>query len=375
MQSRSKLTIAALIVVALVALALIGRVTILAPMFDPTPTPTPTRTAIPTPTHTPTPTSTPTPTPTDTPTPTFTPTPIPTVTPAPTFTPAPVLTTTAPITPTTTKWNGAEATPVTDCAAPRSPQSTIRGRRIVAFYGTVGPGLGILGRYSIGETLEMLEAQIQPYRALDPCVETVPAFHIIVTVADANPGADGDYNHRMAREDVQAWIDGVAAASGISVLDVQIARSTVEIELAYVEPLLRQPGVHLAVDPEFIAGVDEVPGTDLGTIDGETINAIQAWLNGVAEETGEHKMLVIHQFDDRMATNKDVIQDYPLVDLVWDADGYGGPGAKVGDYQQYRNEGGFEYGGFKIFYNHDVPVMTPGQVMALDPPPAYIIYQ
>ena len=54
MQSRSKLTIAALIFVALVALAILGRVTILAPMFDSTPTPTPTRTAIPTPTHTPT---------------------------------------------------------------------------------------------------------------------------------------------------------------------------------------------------------------------------------------------------------------------------------------------------------------------------------
>jgi hypothetical protein len=76
-----------------------------------------------------------------------------------------------------------------------------------------------------------------------------------------------------------------------------------------------------------------------------------------------------------MASNKDIIQDYPLVDLVWDADGFGGPGAKVGDYQQYRNEGGFEYGGFKIFYVYDSPALTPGQVMALDPPPAYIIYQ
>jgi hypothetical protein len=377
MQSRSRLTIAALVVVALVALALIGRVTFLAPIFAPTPTPTPTRTPIPTATHTPTPTSTPTstptPPPTNTPTPTFTPTP--TKAPTPTFTPVPVLTTTASITPTTSKWSGVEATPVTDCSAPRSPHSAIGGQRIIAFYGTVGPGLGILGRHPISETLQMLEAQVQPYRELDPCVETVPAFHIIVTVADANPGEDEDYNHRMAHEDVQVWMDSVAAAGGISVLDIQIARSTVITELLYVEPLLRQPGVHLAVDPEFIAGEDEVPGTDLGTIDGATINTVQAWLNTVAEETGENKMLVIHQFDDRMASNKDVIQDYPLVDLVWDADGYGGPGAKVGDYHQYRDEGGFEYGGFKIFYRYDVPVMTPGQVMALDPPPAYVIYQ
>jgi hypothetical protein len=76
-----------------------------------------------------------------------------------------------------------------------------------------------------------------------------------------------------------------------------------------------------------------------------------------------------------MATNKEIIADYPMVDLVWDADGFGGPGAKVGDYHQYRSEGGFEYGGFKIFYRHDNPVMTPGQVMMLNPPPAYVIYQ
>ncbi|MBN1814629.1 MAG: hypothetical protein JXA14_22505, partial [Anaerolineae bacterium] len=249
MQSRSKLTIAALIVVALIAIAIIGRVTFLAPIFDPTPTPTPTRTAIPTPTHTSTPThtptNTPTPTPTNTPAPTFTPTP--TETPVPTLTPVPVLATTAPITPTTAKWSGAEATPVADCSAPRSLHSAIRGRRFISFYGTVGPGLGILGRHPIGETLEMLEAQIQPYRELDPCVEIVPAFHIIVTVADAGPGEDGDYNHHMAHEDVQVWIDSVAAVGGISVLDIQIARSTADIELAYVEPLLRQTGVHLAV--------------------------------------------------------------------------------------------------------------------------------
>jgi hypothetical protein len=264
---------------------------------------------------------------------------------------------------------------VTDCSAPRSPHSAIRGRRFIAFYGTVGPGLGILGRHSIEETLAMLEEQVQPYRELDPCVETVPVFHIILTVADANPGEDGDYNHRMEYEDVQLWMDSVAAVGGVSVLDIQIARSTVITELLYAEPLLRQTGVHLAVDPEFLVGEGEVPGTDLGTIDGETINQIQAWLNGVADEVGENKMLVIHQFDDRMASNKHLIQDYPLVDLVWDSDGYGGPGAKVGDYHQYRGEGGFEYGGFKIFYVYDNPVMTPGQVMALDPPPAYIIYQ
>jgi hypothetical protein len=86
-------------------------------------------------------------------------------------------------------------------------------------------------------------------------------------------------------------------------------------------------------------------------------------------------MLVIHQFDDRMVGQKEQILDYPLVDLVWDADGFGSASPKIGDYRQYSRETGFEFGGFKIFYRYDYQVMTPEQVLALEPQPALVIYQ
>jgi hypothetical protein len=315
----------------------------------------------------------PTPTPTATPTPTDTPTPEPTATPVPTDTPTSEPTEPSSPLPTPDAGQGDESTP--DCSEPISPHSAIRGRRIIAFYGTTGPGLGILGRHDMAETLDLLEEQAQVYRELDPCVEVVPGFHIVTTIADAYPGDDGDYNHRATHESIQQWIDGIAAVGGLAVLDIQAGRGDLNTELTMTEPLLRQSGVHLAVDPEFIVGEEEVPGTNLGRIDGETINEVQAWLNALAEEVGENKMLVIHQFDGRMVQDKEAIKDYPMVDLVWDADGFGGPGAKIGDYHQYRDEPGFEYGGFKIFYRYDTPVMTPEQVMALVPPPAYVIYQ
>ena len=359
MSPNAKFGLGALLIVGLVAIVLGARVAIPALFPPPTPTPTPTST----PTSTPTPTDTPTPTntPTPTPTPTDTPTPEPTVPPSPL--------------PTVEEGEG-EPSPVTDCSAgPAPPPSTLAGRRLIAYYGTCGPGLGILGRYDIPTTLALLEEQMQPYRELDPCVEIVPVFHMVTTVADASPGADGDYNHRIPHESIRVWIDAVAAAGGLSVLDVQAGRGDVMLELSLLEPLLRLPGVHLAIDPEFIVGEEEVPGTHLGRISGGAINEAQAWLNGIAEQVGEPKMLVIHQFDDRMMENKEAIQDYPLVNLVWDADGFGGPGAKIGDYNQYRQEAGFEYGGFKLFYVYDTPVMTPAQVMAMEPPAAYIIYQ
>jgi len=252
----------------------------------------------------------------------------------------------------------------------------LAGRRLVAFYGVpIGRGLGILGAHDVQTTLTLLREQAEAYHQLDPCVEVVPVFHTVVTIADAYPGEDGDYNHRLTPETLRWWLDTAAAEGVWVVLDIQAGRSPLTTELSIVEPYLHEPNVHLAVDPEFIVGEGEVPGTNLGRIDGETINAIQVWLNSIAESTGERKILIIHQFDDRMVVNKEAIQDYPLVDLVWDADGYGGPRAKVEDYNQYRGEPGFEYGGFKLFYDLDTPLMTPPQVMALEPPPAVVIYQ
>jgi len=75
-------------------------------------------------------------------------------------------------------------------------------------------------------------------------------------------------------------------------------------------------------------------------------------------------------------TERDTHRKYhPFVDLVWDADGFGGPWAKTEDYYQYSEEPGFEYGGFKPFYDYDEPLMTPEQVLALEPPPSVVIYQ
>lgn len=351
----------------LVATTVTARVIVLTPLLLPTyaPTLTPTHAPTPTATSTPTPTHTPTPTPTDTPTTT------------PTDTPTPEPPTLPPPVPTEESGASEEFTPALDCSAgPAPPPSAIAGRRLVAYYGTpLGPGLGILGRYDMATTLQLLSEQAQAYRELDPCTEVVLVFHMVTTIADAYPGEDGDYSHRVPHETIRAWIDGIAAVGGLSVLDLQLGTGDLDTELSLIEPLVRLPTVNLAIDPEFIVGEGEIPGTNLGRADGETINHVQAWLNGIAEQVGEQKILVIHQFNDRMMENKDVIQDYPLVNLVWDADGFGGQQGKIGDYNQYRNEPGFEYGGIKLFYDHDVPLMTPAQVMALDPPPAYILYQ
>jgi hypothetical protein len=260
------------------------------------------------------------------------------------------------------------------------PGPLLEARQVVAFYGTpLGPGLGILGRHGLSETLNLLEDQVQAYReiesALGPDAEVRPGFHMVTTIADDYAGPDGDFNHRVPHAVIRPWIEAVRAQGGVSILDVQPGLADLALEFDLIEPLLREPDVHLAVDPEFIILPGEVPGQDLGRITGPQVNYVQSRMDEVARETGQRKVVVIHQFDDRMIEQKEQILDYPLVDLVWDADGFGGPGSKIADYNQYKRETGFEYGGFKIFYRYDEPVMTVDQVLGLEPVPRLVIYQ
>ncbi len=249
----------------------------------------------------------------------------------------------------------------------------------VGLYGTPGGrGLGILGRYSATDTVTLAMRQAISYQVLvsETGVSVTPFFHMVTTIADPFPGADADYVHRVATDTLSLWIDVAQRYGLVSVLDIQPGHSPLTQELRYLEPFLRRRDVHLAVDPEFLM-VDEaaIPGARIGSMSGRLLNATQSWLSDLAEAVGTRKVLIIHQFDNRMFSDKDVIEDYPWVELVWDADGFGSPGSKIADYKQYAEEPGFEHGGFKLFYNYDTPVMTPVQVVGLEPFPVFVVYQ
>jgi hypothetical protein len=333
-------------------------------MLDPTATPPPVTTAAPSATPTPAP-----PTPTRTPEPTATPTPAATATRTSRPMPTPE--------PTMTPSLDRLTLPPLDLV-PWQPKPYLETFRLVTYYGSpLGWGLGILGENGRDETTRNLKAAALEVQVMSPDRFVVPTYHMVSTVADGHPGSDGDYSHQVPLEKLEDWV-AHANENGLGcILDLQLGFADLQTEFDRIKHLLYYPHVHLALDPEFImTEEDAIPGEKLGTISIYQINVIQAQLSYIALEIGLNRVLIVHQFEDEMLPHKEQLYDFPYVELVIDADGYGGKWTKVKDYQQYVGEPGFEYGGIKIFLREDTPpLLTLEEVFWLEPLPAVIIYQ
>ncbi len=245
---------------------------------------------------------------------------------------------------------------------------------IVAFYGHAKTGdLGVLGEGTPHEALTRLLAQAAPYRT-DPR-PIVPAFELIATLVTAAPGADGKYRARTDHALIQPYLDEIRAAGGYLILDLQPGRADLEDEARFYEPLLLEPEVGLALDPEWKVGPTETPAGRIGSIGADEINRVSAFMSNIVVANDlPNKILIIHRFEASMVQNPDLILTRPGVTIIFQADGEGSPAAKVGDYDTLLPA---RFGrGFKVFYDEDNPTLTPSQVLdLLDPAPDYLSYQ
>lgn len=262
-------------------------------------------------------------------------------------------------------------------APPLTAGGIFPNNRVLAFYGFPGnPEMGILGEYDMGRLLELLREQARAYEEADPAHPVILAMEVIASVAQKEPGNDGSY----VLDTDSALLDEYAAFTRdnglLLLLDVQIGYRTVANEIAGLKPWLSQNHVHLALDPEFAMKDGQIPGDHIGQIDAEDVTYAQRWLVDLAAEVGSSpKMLVVHQFQQSMITNKELIRPMAGVQLVIDADGWGAPDNKRATYDFVNRATHIEYDGIKLFYKQDVPLMQPAEVVALDPSPLLVIYQ
>jgi hypothetical protein len=249
--------------------------------------------------------------------------------------------------------------------------------RIVTFYGHPhDPGMGIVGEHEIEQLADMLRTEAANYAAADPSRPVIPAIEIIATVAQRDPGSDGTYILDTDTETLTTYIDFAAEQGMLVVLDLQVGRGTVAAEIEKVRDLLARPNVHLAIDPEFAVAEGQIPGEYIGSVSAESVAYAQKVLAEISTANGiPPKMLIVHQFREDMIQGKDQLAPVPGVQLVIDADGYGGPELKTAVYNFLVRDEPVEFGAVKLFYRQDVPMMTAQEILALVPAPDVIIYQ
>ena len=114
--------------------------------------------------------------------------------------------------------------------------------------------MGILGEASKEEIHDRLKAQAQAFHNADPGRETMVAFHLIHSVAQAAPGPDGSFIYHNDDSLVRDYISFTRDHGMLLFLDLQNGRLNVEAEVQQILTYLLEPHVHLALDPEFTMG-------------------------------------------------------------------------------------------------------------------------
>jgi hypothetical protein len=271
------------------------------------------------------------------------------------------------------------------------PGSILPARRIIAFYGNpLSKRMGILGELPPDKMLARLDKEVAEWQKADPSTPVQPALHLIAVVAQGMPGRDGKYRLRMADtllEKVASW---AATRNALLFLDVQVGQSTVQEELPRLIPFLKRPNVMLGIDPEFSMKprmdrkhhemVTDKPGARIGTMSSDDVNyAIGLLSDLVTKNNLPPKVLVVHRFTHTMLTGAKKIRLDPRVQVVINMDGWGAPWLKYDSYRVYVEQEPVQFTGFKLFYHNDAklgdPILTPAEVLLLNPKPHYIQYQ
>ena len=169
---------------------------------------------------------------------------------------------------------------------PILPGSILPGKRIVAYYGNPrSKKMGALGEYPKDEMLRRLKVEVAKWEKADPSLPVQPALHLVAVVAQGEPGKTGKY--RMIHPDalvneVYGWTKEI---NGILFVDIQTGHSDIRTILPRFEWILKNPDVHLGMDPEFnLIKSGNIPCKKIGTYDAADINYAAGYLAGAGEK-------------------------------------------------------------------------------------------
>jgi hypothetical protein len=261
---------------------------------------------------------------------------------------------------------------------PAGGQTIFPQHRLIALYGAPdAPVLGSLGQQDLIDSIKrvhMLSAKYQTYMH----EHTLPTFEIIATVASAYPTKNNDYSRETDTHVLQRWITAARAAGIYVVLDLQPGRTDFLTQAKHLTPLLEQPNVGLALDPEWRLKPNQIPLVQIGTVSINEVNATAEWL---ATLTRRHhlpqKLFLLHQFRNDMLPARHLLNiTHPELAYAVQMDGQGTQSQKQDTWHAIlRQPPPNTKFGWKNFYVKDKTLLTPAQTMAIRPQPWYVSYQ
>ena len=255
-------------------------------------------------------------------------------------------------------------------------------KRILAFYGNLySVHMGILGELPPDQMLAKLAATKAQWEAADPSTPVLPAIEYIAIVAQGDGGKDGMYRAVMPDAEIEKAYALAKRAGGIFIIDLQVGKSTIQRELPQFKKYLERPDVHLALDPEFSMKSGDKPGDVVGTFDASDVNYVVRFLDDLVKEKQlPPKVLLVHRFTQNMVTHATGITPTADVQVIMNMDGWGPQANKIGTYNHYVVPEPVQFTGLKLFYKNDLKppstgLLTPKEVLGLNPVPVYIQYQ
>ena len=265
---------------------------------------------------------------------------------------------------------------------PPLPSSILPQKRIVAYYGNpLSRRMGVLGELPKDEMLRRLKGEVARWQVADPATPVQPALHLIAVVAQGDPGKAGLYRMIVTDEIVNKVYGWAREANALLFIDIQTGHDDIRALLPRFEWLLKNPDVHLGIDPEFnLIKSGRKPGSIIGTYDAADVNFASGYLRDLVKKYQlPPKVLVVHRFTHNGVTNARNIVMRPEVQIVMNMDGWGPPWLKRDSYEDYVVAEPVQYTGFKLFYHNDTkkgyPLMTPQDLLKLCPQPLYVQYQ
>lgn len=285
--------------------------------------------------------------------------------------------------------SGSSAAPAPTSSPTPTPTPTLAqlprgGRTIFPAYRLFGycgsPVAEALGRLGIGDLDVRVDELVARGAQFAGGRQVLPVLELIATLVHATPGADGMYRSWVSTAVVDEYLAAARRHHALLLLNIQPGRASMLDECRHWESYLKEPDVGVALDPEWAVKKGQVPGKVFGSTTGAELDACAAYLAGLVQDHAlPEKVMVYHQLHLSIVHDEAALHAHRGVALVKSVDGIGAPADKVKAYDKVMAQApAMVHPGFKLFFEEDArsgPLMTPTQVMALQPQPEYVMYE